>query len=99
LKVFDMKKAITKKQSINTGNAATVQRRKRKTLDQVRNEGFDNGVRNCIEALLTDGNSRDYIADVFMHYGCILFPAADTPDWGGLFAFDDWSDWVEADTP
>ena len=78
--------------SSNTVASGTV-RRKRRTLDQVRSEGYDCAVRHCVEALLNDGNFRDYIAGVFW---CneIVFPSTDTPDWNGLFAFDDWDDWV-----
>lgn len=85
-----VKRAEARKDSSDT---LAVHKRKRRTLDQVRNEGYDNGVRCCIEALLADGNDREYIADV-LRLQEIPFPSTDTPDWDGLFAFEDWDDWL-----
>ena len=49
-------KAVQAKESAPSGAIAsgTVQRRARKTHAQVHDEGYDAGVRHCIEALLTD---------------------------------------------
>ena len=91
-------KAVQAKESAPSGAIAsgTVQRRARKTHAQVHDEGYDAGVRHCIEALLTDGNDRQYIAEVF-ETGEIPFPFTVESGWQGLFAFEDWDDWVEAD--
>lgn len=91
-----MKKTVKESSSAGNKVSGTVQRRKRRTLDQVRSEGYDFAVRACVEALLTDGNDRAYIADV-LSLQEVEFPTTDTPDWQGLFAFDDWDDWVAAE--
>ena len=90
--------ATQKKKTVSSGTVASgvVQKRKRRTLDQVRNEGYDCAIRHCVEALLDDGNDRGYISWVFL---CneILFPSTNSPDWEGLFACDDWLEWAAID--
>jgi len=75
----------------------TVQKRKRKTFDQVHRDGYNYAVRSCVEALLAEGIDRADIAWTF-EMGEIIFPTTDAPDdWQGLFAFEDWDDWKAAD--
>jgi predicted nucleotidyltransferase len=52
------------------------------------------GVRYCVEVLLFDGASRDYVAAVFCD---IPFPSTDDPTWDVSWAFEDWDDWVAAE--
>jgi hypothetical protein len=74
----------------------TVQRRKRQTLVEARNEGYDNGVRNCAEAMLGQGDSRDNVAEIF-RFRDIPFPSTDDPIWDVSWAFEDWEDWAAAE--
>jgi len=82
--------------SSDTIASGTVQRRKRKTHCQVFSEGFDAGVRGCVETLLSDGNDRDCIAGSFDSNG-IPFPFTNDPIWNGSWEFEDWDDWVAAE--
>ena len=68
---------------------SAVPRRKRQTNKQAHDEGYDTAVRKCAEALLLDGNDREYIADVFGSVS-IPFPSTDDTIWDVSWAFDDW---------
>ena len=57
-------------------------------------EGFDTAVRNCAEALLRDGNDREYIACLFDE---MPFPSTDNTIWDVSWDFDDWDAWVAAE--
>ena len=63
---------------------------------QIRGEGYDNGIRHCVAALVNFGYFRDDVADVFESMG-IPFPSIDDPRSTRLWAFNDWQDWVEAE--
>jgi len=80
--------------SSSTITSGTMQRRK--AHSHIRGEGYDNAIRHCIVALVHNGYFRDDIADVFEGTG-IPFPSINDLRSKGLFAFDDWSDWVNAD--
>jgi len=84
--------------TVSLGTVATgmVQRRKRQTHQEIRNEGYDYAVRVCAEALLNYGESRDYVEEVFCFRG-IPFPSTDDTDWDVSWAFEDWDDWVAAE--
>jgi hypothetical protein len=90
------------KKSSSAGNVANVpvsyavQRRKRRSLARIHDEGYDEGIRHCVEALLNSGGDRAWIARAFSPVG-ILFPTSTSFDWNGLFAFDDWDAWVNAE--
>ena len=74
--------AVQEKKTALSGTVATrpVQKRKRQTHNEIRNEGYENGVRNCAEAMLNDGNSRDYVAEV-LTFASIPFPSTDDTIW------------------
>ena len=82
--------------SSGTVSTETVQRRKRRSHNEIRNEGYDNGVRNCAEAMLGQGDSREYVAEVF-GFRDIPFPSTDDTIWDTSWAFDDWDEWVAAE--
>ena len=90
-------KMAQKKRTVSSGTVAsgTVQR-KRKTFDQVHNEGFDWGIRSSMDAMLGQGESRDYIAWTFICQD-ISFPFTNDPVYKGLWAYEDWESWVAAE--
>jgi hypothetical protein len=79
--------------SDSSGAVATgaVKKRTRKTHDQIWHEGYVAGIRLCVELLLDVGVGREIIAAAFCD---IPFPFTDDPGWAGLWAFEDWDDWV-----
>ena len=89
--------SATAAQAKRTNSSSTIASgtvRQRKTHHQVHNEGFDCGVRRCIGTMLGQGETRDFIAWFFCQD--IHFPFTNDPVWKGLWAFDDWDDWVSA---
>jgi len=72
----------------------TVQRLKNHS--QIRGEGYDNGIRHCVVALINNGHYRDHIAEVFEGIG-IPFPSIIAPHSEGLWSFKDWQDWAAAE--
>lgn len=88
--------AAQEKQMTSSSRVAPCTSQKRKTNSQIRGEGYDNGIRHCVVALVNNGYFRDDIADVFEGIG-IPFPSINDPRSGGVFAFDDWIDWVNAE--
>ena len=80
--------------SSDTIASGTVQRPK--THSQIRGEGYDNGIRHCVVALVSNGYFRDDIAWVFEGFG-IPFPSIIDHSSKGLWSFNDWDDWVEAE--
>jgi len=71
----------------------TLQKRRWQSLDEVCYEGYCNGIRHCVETLLDFSNSRKHIAGMF-ECQSIPFPATGDPSWKGLWAFENWDDWV-----
>jgi hypothetical protein len=104
-KVFFMKKRIcstiaaqsaAKKRAVKSATkTVTVSVQRRKTHNEIRNEGFDNGVRRCAEAMLGQGDSRDDVADTF-GFASIPFPYTEDTNWYESWAFEDWDDWAAA---
>jgi hypothetical protein len=86
-----------KRTTSGTVAVGTVQRRKRQTHNEIRSEGYDCALRNCAEALLNEGNSREYVADIFGGFRDMPFPSTDDTTWDVSWAFDDWDDWVAAE--
>ena len=80
----------------SSGTVASSMVQKRKTHSQIRGEGYDSGIRHCVVALLSYGYFRDDIADVFEGIG-IPFPSIIDLRSKGLWNFDDWGSWVEAE--
>ena len=64
------------------------QRRKGQTHKQAHDEGYDTAIRNCAEALLREGDSRDYIAYLLDSIG-VPFPFTDDTIWDVSWAYDD----------
>ena len=58
-----------------------------------REEGYCEGIRQCADAMLRQGESRGYIAETFC-FADIRFPFTEDSVWKGMWAFDDWDDWV-----
>lgn len=75
--------------------ASGMKQQKRKPHVQVHNEGFDDGVRSCVEAMLEQGESRDYIAWTLLCQD-ISFPFTNDPR-QGEWAYDDWFVWAAAE--
>ena len=74
----------------------TVQRLDKQSRNKMYIKGYDSAVRNCAEALLNDGNDREYIASSFESRS-IPFPSTDDTIWDVSWAFDDWNEWVAAE--
>ena len=93
-------KVVQGKGKNSSGKVTTgkVQRPKRQTLVQARNEGYNDALRTCVELLISDGLTRDYIADIFA-YGIVSmgFPSTDNPNWWSSWAYENWDDWVAAE--
>jgi hypothetical protein len=92
-----MKRVVKSAKKIATGTA-----QRRRTFDDVRREGYSDGyndaLRTCAESLISDGLTRDYIADIF---GCGIvsmgFPTTDNPNWWSSWNYTDWNEWVAAE--
>jgi hypothetical protein len=80
----------------SSATVASSRVQRRKTHCQLRGEAYDNGVRHCIVALVNFGYFRDDIADVFESSG-IPFPSIIDLSSKGLWSFETWDDWVEAE--
>jgi len=81
------------KQTETSATVASSTVRRRKTHSQVYNEGYDAGIRHAAEAMLGQGESRDYIAEVITSSLDIPFPFTAAPEWEG-WNYEDWDDWV-----
>jgi len=84
--------SAAKKRAVKSAKKSTSSR----TYQEGFNEGLDEGVRHCVEAMLIQGDSRDYVAGVLVSGG-MDFPSTDDPAWNGKWAFDDWDDWIAAE--
>ena len=81
------------KRSVTTG---MLQKLDKQSRNKMYIKGYDVAVRNCAEALLSEGNDREYVAGVFESRS-IPFPSTDDPIWDVSWEFDDWDDWVAAE--
>jgi len=91
-------KTIQERGMNSSGAVASGTEQRLKTHSQIRGEGYDNGIRHCIVALINNGHYRDHIAEVFEGIG-IPFPSIINPHSEELWSFNDWQDWVDAEQP
>ena len=87
--------ATQEKRTNSSGRVASDTVRRRKTHTQVFNEGVDDGIRSCIDAMLGQGETRDYIAWTFICQD-IPFPFSNDPR-QGEWAFEDWDCWIDVE--
>lgn len=95
------KKAIlvssdAKANTSGTATTATQQRRSRKPRSRWDEESYFTGIRHGAEAMLAHGDSRDYVAEALI-FQDIPFPSTKAPEWEGMWAFEDWDDWIAAE--
>ena len=87
--------AAQAKRTNSSGTVASgkVQKLQLPARNKMFDAGYDTAIRNCAEALLREGDSRDYIAYLLDSIG-VPFPTTDDTIWDVSWAYDDWDAWV-----